>query len=121
MGLCVLGGRSYALARVLSSLWVKGTLDCNGRGNGIVKCVAVGQCPPRGALDVWSSAWDLAGHRLSNRVIRGRAVPFGVVVCAAVATAACGRRACVVRGMFMLLVCRDRHASCAAWLCRGMF
>lgn len=49
------------------------------------------------------------------RVIRGRAVPFGVVVCAAVATAACGRRACVVRGMFMLLVGRDRRASCAAW------
>ena len=34
MGLNVLGGRSYALARVLNSLWVEGTLDCNGRGNG---------------------------------------------------------------------------------------
>lgn len=85
MGLCVLGGRSYALARVLNSLWVEGTLDCNGRGNGIVKCVAVGQCPPRGALDVWSSAWDLAGHRLSNRGTgyswSGGAVRGGGVCC----------------------------------------
>ena len=41
MGLCVLGVRRYALARVLNSLWVEGSLDCNGRGNGIVECVAV--------------------------------------------------------------------------------
>ena len=32
--------------------------------------------------------------------------------------ASCGRRACVVRGMFMLLVGRDRRASCAVWLGR---